>query len=134
MKKFIIGLSLITVMAFVVACGTSAPAAAEMPTMASSNSPTTQPGAAQAVASGSVDVAISGFAFKPAELTVTVGTKVTWTNQDSVGHNVKAADGSWGSDTLSNGQSFSKVFDTAGTFDYVCTFHPGMTGKIIVTK
>jgi len=46
----------------------------------------------------------------------------------------KAADGSWGSDTLSNGQSFSKVFDAAGTFDYVCTFHPGMTGKIIVTK
>jgi len=130
MKKFIIGLSLITVMAFVVACGTSAPAAAEMPTMASSNLPTTQPGAAQA----SVNVAISGFAFKPAELTVTVGTKVTWTNQDSVGHNVKAADGSWSSDTLSNGQSFSKVFDTAGTFDYVCTFHPGMTGKIIVTK
>jgi plastocyanin len=47
---------------------------------------------------------------------------------------VKAADGSWGSATLTNGQSFSKVFDKEGTYAYVCTFHPGMAGTIIVTK
>ena len=52
---------------------------------------------------------------------------------DSAGHDVKAEDGSWGSDTLKNGQTFSMVFDKAGTFPYVCTFHPGMVGTIIVT-
>ena len=81
-----------------------------------------------------IEVEMDDFAFVPAELTIKAGTKVTWTNKDSAGHDVKAADGSWGSDSLSKDQSFSKVFDVEGTFEYVCTFHPGMQGKIIVTK
>jgi plastocyanin len=88
---------------------------------------------AEQVAGGNVDIQMKGFAFSPKELTVKVGTKVTWTNMDSVGHNVKAADGSWGSDTMNQNQTFSKVFDKEGTFPYVCTFHAGMVGTIIVT-
>ena len=80
------------------------------------------------------EVEMKDFTFVPAELTVKVGSTVTWTNKDSAGHDVKAADGSWGSESLSKGQSFSKVFDMEGTYEYVCTFHPGMQGKIIVTK
>ncbi len=82
---------------------------------------------------GNVDIQMKGFAFSPKELTVKVGTKVTWTNMDSAGHDIKATDGTWGSDTLNNGQIYSKVFDKEGTFPYVCTFHAGMTGTIIVT-
>ena len=107
------------------ACSTSAPAAS--PAAAAS-----KPGAASG--SNVVNIEMKGFAFNPQEVTVKVGTTVTWTNMDSAGHDVKAADGSWGSDTLANGQSFSKVFDQAGTYAYVCTFHPKMTGTIIVTK
>jgi plastocyanin len=81
-----------------------------------------------------VEVEMEDFTFVPAELTVKVGSTVTWTNKDSAGHDVRAADGSWGSESLSKGQSFSKVFDREGTYEYVCTFHPGMQGKIIVTK
>jgi plastocyanin len=88
---------------------------------------------AEQVVGGNADIQMKGFAFSPKELTVKVGTKVTWTNMDSAGHDVKAVDGSWTSDTLNNGQSFSKVFDKAGSYAYVCTFHAGMTGTIIVT-
>ena len=83
---------------------------------------------------GSVEVVMSGFKFSPAELTAKVGTEVTWKNNDSAGHDVSASDGSFSSGTLSKGQTFSMVFDKEGTYDYVCTFHPGMAGTIIVTK
>jgi plastocyanin len=125
MKKIIIGLSIFTVLSVVLAaCSSAAPAA----TVAESKP------ASAAPASGSVNIEMSGFAFNPKELTVKAGTTVTWTNKDSAGHDVKAADGSWGSDTLTNGQTFSKVFDKEGTYAYVCTFHAKMTGTIIVTK
>lgn len=122
MKKTIIGLSIFTVLSVVLAaCSSAAPAAS--PAVVDSKP-----------ASGSVNIEMSGFAFNPKELTEKVGTTVTWTNKDNAGHDVKAADGSWGSDTLTNGQTFSKVFDKEGTYAYVCTFHPKMTGTIIVTK
>jgi len=122
MKKTIIGLSVFIVLSVILAaCSTAAPVA-----KSSSVGDTTN--------SGSANVEMKGFAFSPQELTVKVGTKVTWTNMDSAGHDVKAADGSWGSDTLTNGQTFSMVFDKEGTYAYVCTFHSGMTGTIIVTK
>ena len=124
MKKTIIGLSVFMVLTVILAaCSTSAPAASPA---------ASKPGAASG--SDVVNIEMKGFAFNPQEVTVKVGTTVTWTNMDSAGHDVKAADGSWGSDTLTNGQSFSKVFDQAGTYAYVCTFHPKMTGTIIVTK
>jgi len=123
MKKIIIRLTGLFVLALLVAaCG--APAASPKP---AEGKP------AEQTSSGNEDIQMKGFAFSPKELTVKVGTKVTWTNMDSAGHDVKAADGSWGSDTLNKNQSFSKVFEKEGTFSYVCTFHAGMTGTIIVT-
>jgi plastocyanin len=82
--------------------------------------------------SGNVDVAISGFAFSPAALTVKVGTTVKWTNQDSVGHTVVADDNSWGSGNLNQGDSFSFAFNTAGTYAYHCGVHPNMKATITV--
>ena len=124
MKKIIIRLTGLFVLALLVAA-CSAPAASPKP---AEGKP------AEQIASGNVDIQMKGFAFSPKELTVKVGTKVTWTNMDSAGHDVKAADGSWGSDTLNKNQTFSKVFEKEGTFSYVCTFHAGMTGTIIVTS
>jgi plastocyanin len=76
-------------------------------------------------------VSISNFQFVPKTLTVAKGTKVTWTNNDTTGHNVTFT--AFKSKTLAHGKKFSHVFATAGTFSYKCTIHPGMSGKIVVT-
>jgi plastocyanin len=77
-------------------------------------------------------IEIVDFAFSPAELTVPVGTTVTWTNQDSAPHTVTADDGSFDSGRLNQGDSFSFTFETPGTYTYVCAFHPNMTATITV--
>jgi plastocyanin len=78
-------------------------------------------------------VAIQGFAFSPASITVKVGTTVTWTNRDTDAHTVTANPGPFKSKTLDTGGTFSYTFTTAGTFDYLCTIHPFMTAKVVVT-
>jgi amicyanin len=78
-------------------------------------------------------VEISGFAFNPNTLTVKVGDTVTWTNKDSMGHTVTSDSGSeLSSSTLSNGQTYSHTFSTAGTFAYHCTIHTSMKANIVV--
>jgi plastocyanin len=83
-------------------------------------------------AAGGTLVPIAAFAFDPASVTVHVGTTVTWTNNDTVPHTVTATDGSFNSGNLNPGESFSFTFDGAGTFDYICNYHPNMTGTIVV--
>ena len=78
----------------------------------------------------SAAVEISGFAFSPSDVAVAKGATVTWTNKDSMGHTVTS--GSFDSGTIQNGGSYSFTFTQAGTYDYHCSIHPSMTGKIIV--
>ena len=77
-------------------------------------------------------VTIQGFAFGPSSLSISVGTTVTWTNQDSTQHTVTADDGSFGSQPLPTGQTFSQTFAKAGTFAYHCRIHPSMTATVVV--
>ena len=71
--------------------------------------------------------------FNPATVTVKAGDKVTWTNNDTVGHDVTGDDFDSGDPGgLQNGDTFAHTFDKAGTFDYVCTVHPGMEGSVTV--
>jgi len=77
-------------------------------------------------------VAIAGFAYDPPTVTVQVGNVVTWTNQDSVAHTATASDGSFDTGQLANGAFETVTFNTAGTFAYVCSIHPQMTGSIVV--
>ena len=88
-----------------------------------------------AAAAGSIQnaVTISNFAFTPATITVPVGTKVTWTNQDSTDHTVTSDDGLFDSGHIATGATFSFTFTTAGTFPYHCSIHTSMTTKVIVT-
>jgi plastocyanin len=82
---------------------------------------------------GGAQVSMEGIAFNPGEITVKVGDTVTWTNNDSVGHDVTGDDFSSGdAGGLSSGETFEHTFDEAGTFDYVCTVHPGMEGTVTV--
>lgn len=78
-------------------------------------------------------VSISGFAFGPQSVTIHVGDSITWSNDDGPSHTVTFKDGSPGAKSLAPGQTFIHVFDKAGTYDYFCSFHPYMTGKVIVS-
>lgn len=78
-------------------------------------------------------VRIVNFAFRPARLEVTRGTRVRWTNQGSVAHTTTSRTGIWDSGSLALGATFSRVFRSRGTFRYGCTIHPAMTGRIVVT-
>lgn len=93
--------------------------------------PAASPAAATSGATA-MKVQIKGFAFNPGSLSVAVGTKVTWTNDDSVAHTVTANDGSFDSGQLQPGSSFSHTFSKAGTIAYHCNNHPSMTATIIV--
>jgi plastocyanin len=77
-------------------------------------------------------VAISGFAFSPPSLTINVGDRVTWTNSDAVAHTATATGGAFDTGDIGQGQSASVRFTKAGTYAYVCTPHPSMTGTIRV--
>ncbi len=76
-------------------------------------------------------IVIEQFKFNPASVTVPVGTTVTWQNKDSAAHTVTSNQG-FGSDRLEQGATFSHTFAAAGTYNYVCKFHPRMTGTVIV--
>jgi plastocyanin len=79
-----------------------------------------------------VEIDMSGSRFSQPELTIAPGTEVVWTNRDSMRHSATAADFSFDSGTMEEGDTFSFVFNTPGTFDYYCNFHPNMTGTITV--
>ena len=75
---------------------------------------------------------IAGNQFSPKTMTIAVGDTVRATNADSVRHNWTDP-GVFASGDLRPGQSFSYRFDAAGTFQFECTIHAGMTGSITVS-
>ena len=78
-------------------------------------------------------VLMSQFCFSPTVVRVAEGDTVTWENMDSVDHNVVgSAMPGYGTATLRKGATESMTFDDAGIYPYVCTFHPGMTGAVVV--
>jgi plastocyanin len=82
---------------------------------------------------GGTEVSMEGIAFQPAEVTVSAGDTVNWVNNDTVGHDVTADSFSSGEPgAMENGDEFEHTFEEAGTFDYVCTVHPGMEGSVVV--
>lgn len=78
-----------------------------------------------------VKVGIDNFTFNPKMVTVKAGDTVTWTNKDDIPHTV-ADPGAFKSKALDTGDSFSFTFTTPGSFDYFCSLHPHMTGRIVV--
>ena len=77
-------------------------------------------------------VNIENFAFVPATIEIEVGTTVTWENHDTAPHTATADDGTFDSDELAQGETFSYTFDQPGEFPYFCEIHPNMTGTVIV--
>jgi len=79
-------------------------------------------------------IGISDFCFDPTIFRVQPGDTVTWVNKDAVPHTVLGANGSWGGfDSIRrNGGEVSYRFVRAGVYPYVCTFHVGMVGAVVV--
>jgi plastocyanin len=83
-------------------------------------------------AGAAVEARIRDFEFRPAELTVGVGTTVRWTNEGPSVHTVTADDGSFDSGALKPGATFEHTFGAAGTLRYHCVPHPTMTATVVV--
>jgi plastocyanin len=90
------------------------------------------PDAADASADASA-VTIQGFAFNPPAIEIPAGGSVTWTNEDNAPHTATGLDrDALQSGTLPFGESYTQTFDTAGTYEYFCEFHPNMEGTVVV--
>ena len=76
-------------------------------------------------------VDVEDFRFDPASITISVGETITWANVGGTTHTV-TFDGGPDCGRIASGEGVSRVFDTAGTFDYICTIHPSMTGTVVV--
>lgn len=124
------------------ACSSGTPSATDTPSEAASEAPSQ---AASESATPSEDggaegatVRIDGSAFDPAELTVAVGTEVTWVNADAFGHTV--TDGTDGQavedpivdEPIDQNGSVSVAFDQPGTYEITCAIHPSMQMTVIV--
>ena len=87
---------------------------------------------------GAPEISMAKIAFSPTELSVKKGDTVTWTNKESVGHDVKKTGGpgpefsSGASGGMQEGDTFKHNFNQAGTFEYVCTVHSNMSGSVVV--
>ena len=119
------------VLIFAIACGGSYSSPSVSPSPTPSPTPTTDgPSSSVAIPAGAAS--LGNKAFMPDELTVAVGTTVTWMNTDSVAHTSTSDATGWSSGMVAPGGRFSVAFQTAGTFPYHCTIHPGMVGTVVV--
>jgi plastocyanin len=79
-----------------------------------------------------VKISIADFQFTPAEITIAPGESIIWINNDGAPHGLEFPDGSPSSDLLLPGASYTRPFDKPGTYEYNCSVHPYMTGRVIV--
>jgi amicyanin len=106
-------------------------------TSGNATTPSTSP--TETVQSGQVALSMKNTAFSQPSITVKKGTKVTWTNEDTVRHNVVADTSQTGglptdNNLIGKGETYSFTFNTVGTFTYHCTPHPFMTGMVEVVE
>ena len=111
-----------TVMADSAPTADSAPAAAATTTTVVVAAATPQ--AAQAVG-------ITDFKFVPETINVPVGGSVVWTNNDAQQHTATSA-GGFDAGAIQPNSTATVEFETAGTFAYICSFHPFMIGTVVV--
>jgi plastocyanin len=119
------------VLASAIACG-DYEASPTSPSPTPSPAPTPTPaGPASSVVIPVGAEALGNRAYSPPDLEVVLGTTVTWRNADSVTHTSTSDAPGWNSGSVAPGGEFSFRFETAGTFPYHCTIHPGMVGRIV---
>jgi plastocyanin len=77
-------------------------------------------------------VKIENFTFAPQNLTVKIGTTVTWDNEDDIPHTIASSTKLFRSNALDTRDKFSFTFTTPGAYQYFCSLHPHMIGTIVV--
>ena len=77
-------------------------------------------------------VKIVEFVYGPDPVTIQVGGKVIWQNEDTAPHTATADDGSFDTGTIERGKIKSETFKQAGTYPYFCEIHPTMHGTVEV--
>jgi len=85
--------------------------------------------------SNPLEVVIYSYTYKPATLTVPVGSTVTWINKDLAPHTVTYhtyGKGEFDSGNVTNGKQYTYRFRRVGQYDYICALHQGMQGTVIV--
>ena len=87
----------------------------------------------QPVAAGA-KISIVNFEFMPRVVSIAPGESVTWNNNDGSPHALVFSDGSSGSGTLFPGKTFRRTFDRPGSYDYFCSIHTYMTGRVEVGR
>jgi 3',5'-cyclic-AMP phosphodiesterase len=84
---------------------------------------------------GPTSIGIDNFRFTPATLTVAAGAKVEWVNEDDVPHLIVSKTGAFkASPLLDTDQRFITTLSKPGTYDYFCSLHPMMQGRIRVSQ
>ncbi|TSE02092.1 copper-binding protein [Skermania sp. ID1734] len=96
---------------------------------------TSAPTATSQAAAAAATVEVKDMKFSPATVTIKVGQTVTWKFDDNgIPHTVSGLrDVGMGIDSpIQRDGTYSHTFDTAGTFDYICSLHPQMKGTVVV--
>ncbi len=113
-------------------CGNEADRSDAPPSKAAATAPAGATPAGKA--SASETVAIKGFTYEPARVSVRSGGEVTWENEDASNHTVtfRKKGGPEDVGNLREGRSASVTFEQRGSYAYICEFHPGMAGTVEV--
>ncbi|HEV7665796.1 MAG TPA: plastocyanin/azurin family copper-binding protein, partial [Chloroflexota bacterium] len=81
-------------------------------------------------------VAVVDNGYVPAQIEIKLGTNVHWVNSGGDGHDVTGTGpgGAWRSGPLGPMDTYQRPFALPGTYDYVCTVHPEMRGRVTVVQ
>jgi plastocyanin len=120
------------------ACGSSGDDSSGSTAASESTATTAEPSGNAPAPSGeavrAAKVKIIEFVYGPDPVTVQVGGKVIWQNEDTAPHTATADDGSFDTGTIERGKIKSETFKQAGTFTYFCDIHPTMHGTVKVVE
>ena len=84
----------------------------------------------ESISTNTISVSIRNFGFDPPRVEVTKGAVVEWKNIDLAPHTVTS--GSFDSSSIATSKLWQHTFEEAGTFSYICTYHPQMKGVVVV--
>ena len=136
--KALLAPALIVTALALAACGSDSGGETSTGSEATSGTATTGAGGNGPAPSGeaerSAKVEIVEYTYEPDPVTVQVGGKVIWLNQDTAPHTATADDGSFDTGTLERGKLKAETFKQAGTFTYHCEIHPQMHGTVEVVE
>lgn len=121
-----------------VAVAPAAPAPAEEAAGNENNDENANEETAAPPVNNAVVIEMTNFSFQSNNVTIPVGTTVTWVNTDEAQHSATAVDGSFDTGLFGSGDEASVTFDKPGTYVYYCLLHgapdgSGMVGTITVT-